>query len=135
MQKIPKIWEFCPFHTISLSYFRHVFNIFFYYFCFFTRKYIPDPDYYSATRDARGSLTPICVSSFPPYYDEEVQQKQGRIHGTRCAQYAYFSPSKITRDGPTDRRTDGHDLLSRCDGASKNRAGVIGILRHTNKTV
>ena len=31
------------------------------------------------------------------------------------AKDAYFSPSKITRDirtyGPTDRRTDGHDLL------------------------
>ena len=38
--------------------------------------------------------------------------------------YAYFSPSKITRDhttdGQTDGRTDGHDLLLRCDGASKN---------------
>ena len=52
------------------------------------------------------------------------KKKQGRIHGTRCAQYAYFSPSKITRDrrtdGRTDGPTDGHDLLQRCDGASKN---------------
>ena len=39
--------------------------------------------------------------------------KQGRIHGTRCAFYAYLSPSKITGDGPTDRRTDGrtHPLI------------------------
>ena len=34
-------------------------------------------------------------------------EKQGRIHGTRCALYAYLSPSKITRDGPTDGPTDG----------------------------
>ena len=48
-------------------------------------------------------------------------EKQGRIHGTRCAQYACFSPSKITRDGRTELRTDGRtdDLLQRCDGASK----------------
>ena len=32
--------------------------------------------------------------------------KQGRIHGTRCALYAFFSPSKITGDRPTDLRTD-----------------------------
>ena len=33
-------------------------------------------------------------------------KEQGRIHGTRCAQYAYFSPSKITRDLRADLRTD-----------------------------
>ena len=35
---------------------------------------------------------------------------QGQIHGTRCAQYAYFSPWKITRDvrmdGPMNGQTD-----------------------------
>ena len=47
---------------------------------------------------------PICFLSF-------FSRKQGRIHGTRYAKYAYFSLTKITRDGHTDRRTDGHDLL------------------------
>ena len=35
------------------------------------------------------------------------------------AQDAPRTHLKITGDGPTDLRTDGHDLLWRCDGASK----------------
>ena len=38
-------------------------------------------------------------------------RKQGRIHGIRCALYAYFPPWKISGDGPSDRRTDGHTLV------------------------
>ena len=45
----------------------------------------------------------------------QVREKTGYT-----AQDAPSMRSKITRDGPTDGRTDGHNLLQRCDGASKN---------------
>ena len=45
------------------------------------------------------------------------------------AQDAPSVPSKITRDGPTD----GHDLLKRCDGASKNARNAF--LREYGKWV
>ena len=55
--------------------------------------------------------------------------KQGRIHGTRCAKhvsekrrYGSMDPTDGPTDSPTDGRTDGHTLLYRCDSASKNWA-------------
>ena len=32
----------------------------------------------------------------------------------------------LRTDGPTDGPTDGHDLILRCDGASKNRFHLEG---------
>ena len=52
--------------------------------------------------------------------------EQGRIHGTRCASYAYFSPSSVRPVLFSDGATDGHDLLKRCDGASKNAGSGKG---------
>ena len=56
-------------------------------------------------------------------------KKQGRIHGTRCAWYAYFSPSKITRDirtdGLTELRTNGRtDTTSYRDATAHLKSGV-----------
>ena len=48
----------------------------------------------------------VCIKNTPTKTEFYVR-KQGRIHGTRCAKYACFSPSKITRDIRTDRRTNG----------------------------
>ena len=63
-----------------------------------------------------------------------AEEKQGRIHGTRCAWYAYFSPSKIKRDEPTDRRMDGRtDTISRRDATAhlkrrrEDRRGINGL--------
>ena len=45
------------------------------------------------------------------------KEKQGRIHGTRCA--FTFENSTGQTDGWTYGRTDGHDHMKRCEGASK----------------